>query len=94
MKMLHELNKSAPKSHPRKFLNFENFYLELYLDPGSCSQNTLSTTPMSLVPGESSCGGNAAYVNLACFLNICKHILCFSTVKKKNYIQHLKRNLI
>ncbi|CAM4549935.1 unnamed protein product [Leuciscus chuanchicus] len=37
-----------------------NIYPELHLDPGSCGVNTSSTSPKFLVPGESSCGGNAA----------------------------------
>ncbi len=37
-------------------------YPELYLDPGSSSGNTPNTGPKSLVPGESSCGGNGALV--------------------------------
>ncbi len=76
--MLRELNQSActaPKSRPQKFQTFEkvlpheqglsegqNFYPELYLDPGSCGGNTPSTGPKSLVPGESSCSGHEALV--------------------------------
>jgi len=55
----------VPKSRPRKFRTFEKvtllpreqvhsegqfFYLELYLDPGSCGENTPNTSPKSLVP--------------------------------------------
>ncbi len=43
----------------REFLRGK-FSPELYLDPGSCGGNTKSTGPKSLVPGESSCGGNGA----------------------------------
>jgi len=38
-----------------------NFNPKLHLDTGSCSGNTPSTTPKSLVPEEISCGGKAVY---------------------------------
>ncbi len=41
-----------------------HFYPQFYLDPGYCGRNTQSTRPTSLVPGESSCGGNGA--NMCC----------------------------
>ncbi len=47
-----------------------HFYPELYLDPGSCGGNTTSTCPKSLVPGESSCGGNGAHVSEMVFQTV------------------------